>query len=413
MSSKWLKNKEFVWGVIEEILEEDNLIQYTEIVKDEYERIMNIVFRKQLEYNNYTSMNKDILSNINGILNNIKREMNKPSKKKVRIQEVYNKERNQEEPITNEDLRNSRTQEFNNKLEETQRDFNNTMKLKPPTEIDFSDKVEDENENIDKLMEEELKKRSYELNNITQNYQGKKAEEWIYNGNKQVNEEIKHNKEQNNEKNIQNNEKNIQNNEKSIQNNEKNIQNMNEMINLELIDSTDYYSEEIKEKPLKLNNFLSKLKKINKEEQSGKTSSNKEEESGEAISNKENEPSSNKENLLEKTLILENKESSVERKVELLEQENYIKELGIYKLDLDEDYYLKSVIIPNKNIIYKNNYIELSINTNMLKKIDIFINREKYELITEDGIEYIGENNKKLLLSNNTYIKLEVDNNII
>lgn len=378
MSTKWLKNKEFVWSVIKEILEEDNLTEYIGIINNEYDRIMNIMFRKQLEYNSYTEMNKDILREINNILNNVKRQKEKPKKKTVRIQEIYNKEKEyekQQSPITNEELRQTRNTQFNNELQEKQNDFNNSMMLKPPQEIDFSDKMDEDIPNIDKLMEEELKKRSYELNNITEQYQGNKAEEWIYNGNKPDNIEKRKN-ELNNE----------------------HINMSLEIIENKSIENNNIESKTINndEQPKSVNSFLSKLKKVSIEKQEN------------PIEKKEEQQGS-LETSLEKIRIYLLKNNEDRKIIELNKKtEKYIKEINKYKIELEEGKYrIEKVILPDRNITYENKYLKLSINTNMLKRIDIEINNNIYEMEREKNNEYIMKEN--IEIEKIIYVSLSVD----
>jgi hypothetical protein len=356
MSLKWIKNKEFVWSVIKEIIEEDNLLEYHNIILDEYEQLMKTIFKKQLNYENYTIMNKEILTNINVILQKLKTNNKKTIKKKVRIQEIYSKPEIKDEPITNEELRNTRNNLFNNRLQEKEIEFNQTMKLKPPQEIDFSDKINDEEVNIDKLMEEELKKRSYELDNLKKNYENNNAEDWIYNGNKP--DDIERNKYDDIERN----------------------RNLN--ISIDLVDegyTTDYIKEETKP----LNSFLSKLKKI-KEPMKGNN-----------------------------ILYLRNTKTNEELKIELLKnEENYIKEIDSYIIDIDDEYIIEKIHLINIERNYKLDFIKdpIEINIEELEYINVYVNNNKYKFNNKGDKMYVVDDNinNRNIISNKIYLRIKV-----
>ena len=65
-------------------------------------------------------------------------------------------------------------------LKAQQDNFNDTINVKPPTNIDFSDKSQDGPiVNINNVINQTLEDREKELMKITQQYQSKKAKQWL------------------------------------------------------------------------------------------------------------------------------------------------------------------------------------------------------------------------------------------
>lgn len=96
-----------------------------------------------------SSLNSNNTNNTNNINNHVvKTSINKP-------QEIYSRD----------DIANARNAEFQSRFQNAQDDFAN-FSLKKPEEIDFSDKVNDDDISIDQKIEMEMKKRQYDLQNI-------------------------------------------------------------------------------------------------------------------------------------------------------------------------------------------------------------------------------------------------------
>jgi hypothetical protein len=328
--SNWEENFELIWNIIEELIEEENITNQKNIVYNEFNILMNEIYKKRYSYASNNIMNKEILSMMNDIITNIKINLTK-KKKKVKIEEIYNKEK--EIPITNDEIRNERNKEIQSEYELRQRELNNMLELKPPDEIDFSDKVEDDNKNIDNLMEEELKKRSYELMNISKEYDSNKANEWIYNGNKE----------------------------------NKNINMSLELINEKEIDKEEKNEEE---KSKSINNFLSKLKRKH---------------------------NSIKLNLKNEEIILNKTDKNYINEINYYKLENVEKRIieSIEIENKEIEYKINEIKKKIKINILEINEIELIINEKrykLYKKENKYISNEKIEL--NEGINYLQINSK-------------------
>ena len=426
-TQKWLDNYEFVWSILEEIIVEDNLVSKISILREQYEYLMNKIYQSRHSYENYNIMNRTIMIEMKKILENIKRQ----PKKKVRIQEVKQLvpndptpmklvnplEENSNIPITNEELRNERNNKFNDEFQRKQNEFNNTMNMKTPDEIDFKDKVDDKPANIDKLMEEEMKRRSYEIANIATTYNNN-AEEWIYNGNKKENVEEKkeinnlevnknvnkiENKGENtnNRNETSNNGRETSNNGRETSNNGRETSN-NQMITLELIKEEENIIEVPNRKQKLTKGFLDIFTKDENDEVPDKKQNNSDIE----YNDKQEYYIKDNESIKKPTLVLTNN-TQIE-----LDKEDYIEEIGFYnlgeKLKLRE---LREIKIPNTEIEYYVNELGRSIKTEIkdLNKIDLEVNKKKYYLLKRnivDNIVIYKTNN--IVFSNNTYIRIHI-----
>lgn len=308
MSKRWNDNKQLLYNVLDELIQEENLYDIKQNVYSFFESELHKCYKNQLNYKSYNEMNKELMFYINKYINFIQqqreiernREKQQKTKSSSQIEEIYSSpslnsyESNQlnntnqinqynSSPITKEEIQKQRNDLMISEYEKRKKEFEESVKLKPPQDIDFSDKTELPERSIDELYEEELNRRNYENTNFQKNMSMSKeeAEKWIYNGNKpkDMNIEI-----ENREKQRENNENNESN--KEIQNNniikEPKKVHFNDEI-LPKIDNNIFDVERNKEKQSENNetnentdtkpSFLSKLK-LKQEKKEKKQNSN-------------------------------------------------------------------------------------------------------------------------------------------
>ncbi len=248
MSKKWINNVELLNSIIDELIIEENITDnnFKKYIYLFYESELAKAYKNQLNYKTYNLMNKEIIKNVvdyiefkkTQIYDNQKKEQEQEQLKHHQYQyQNNNKNKEIEEVYTREDIHDKRTQVFSNEYEKRKKDFQDSIVLKPPEDIDFTDKTELPNTSIDELMEEEIKRRGYEINNNF-NMSKEEAEKWIYGESEKPN--IKH--EPTPKQNI-------------INNNVKNVR----------FNDTIESNQDINTEPL----FLSKLKKIQDEKTQG------------------------------------------------------------------------------------------------------------------------------------------------
>ena len=93
---------------------------------------------------------------------------------------------NKDDIYLRSDIKRKNRDQFEMQLKAQQDNFNDTINVKPPTNIDFSDKSQDGPiVNINNVVNQTLEDREKELMKITNQYQSKKAKQWL----KQNNEE--------------------------------------------------------------------------------------------------------------------------------------------------------------------------------------------------------------------------------
>lgn len=84
--------------------------------------------------------------------------------------------------ITNADIRDQRHKEFNENLSTKQHDFNNMIKLKKPSDIDFADDKDlPMQDNIDEILENMMKQREKDMNTLHSTHNSESASTWINN----------------------------------------------------------------------------------------------------------------------------------------------------------------------------------------------------------------------------------------
>lgn len=198
--TKWLQNKELVYNVIYELIMEENLTSYRETILQYFEQVMSQAFKKQFQYKNYEQMNIEVLEHMNQYLENIviqqqkqlqyQEQMRKQQQAQQQQQQQYmngvtdSMDRMNAMGFTREDIHQKRTMKISNEFERKKQEFEGTLELKKPQEIDFRDTPKEDGRKIDELMEEEIKKRNSQLEGVNQFYNVpvQQAEKWIFNG---------------------------------------------------------------------------------------------------------------------------------------------------------------------------------------------------------------------------------------
>jgi hypothetical protein len=193
MSKNWINNVELLNSIIDDLIIEEKITDnnFKQSIYLFYESELAKAYKNQLNYKNYNIMNKEIIKNIVDYIDFKKTQMYEIQKKEqiqlkhqqnqMQNQQKYQNNKNQEieEVYTREDIHDKRTQVFSSEYEKRKKEFEDSIVLKPPEDIDFTDKTEIPNTSIDELMEEEIKRRGYEINNEF-NMSKEEAEKWIY-----------------------------------------------------------------------------------------------------------------------------------------------------------------------------------------------------------------------------------------
>lgn len=157
------KNKALLWnlmlqgevfvGVPEKSYEE---------VKSLFEKEMEVVSKMSTE-TNLTELNKSVLL-----------ELTK------KINSLYKSHVSSYVPVTNEDIRDQRTKEFTEHLSIKQKDFNDFITLKKPSDIKFADAIDTPIEdNIDDILENMMLQREKDMNKVISTHNPELATKWI------------------------------------------------------------------------------------------------------------------------------------------------------------------------------------------------------------------------------------------
>lgn len=196
----WKENMMLIENIIDEIIQDDKLEKYNDQIKYEIHKQEQYYKNKRFDYDSYYDLNKELLNNMNVIIENIKQDIERDNQENaidnlhkniINDDELYQTQTeisNKVVKYTRNDLMMERQNEFNNKLESMRREFNNHNIIKPPETVDFADNAKQPNKKIDSLMEEEILKRQYDTQQISSlnEQEKKKAEEWFSNPNANI-----------------------------------------------------------------------------------------------------------------------------------------------------------------------------------------------------------------------------------
>jgi len=210
MVKTWNENKRLLEEIIQEmVIQKGNQHNRDNIMKF-YGKIMEDLYTKQYSYQNYTQLNKHVLSEINEFVKNMQipdttpntgvgggggarfpmdgnsmnantmnaNTMNANTMNATPMGFHNISETNHNPNVRREDIHKQREGIFKERMREKQKEMDMFQK-KPAKEIDFTDKTEENGESIDNLLERELARRNQDFtyNQTDQD----KANEWIYN----------------------------------------------------------------------------------------------------------------------------------------------------------------------------------------------------------------------------------------
>ena len=156
------KNKGLIWGV----LMDNNL--FSGLENNQYNKILSLFEQKINEIKQTIQPNDSIISlnkkTINDMVKLIKQEK-KNVRKTVINPNIYNKQLNNKNNMLYkaEEIQKKRQEDMKKHYNQKQEEFNNVFKNKKPSEIDFSDKNDVDNSDIDKKLSEIMKKREMDL----------------------------------------------------------------------------------------------------------------------------------------------------------------------------------------------------------------------------------------------------------
>lgn len=167
----WNKNIFFLKGIIDEHIEEERLTIHKDLILYHIEKIINEYYDKRFDYRNAIELNKDILRDVISIIQRFKKQKINP-KPKPMIEEVYSRD----------DILKQRNNDFKKNFELKRREFE-SIHDKKVEEIDFRDKTNLPEENIDELMEKITQERNSDLE-VAKNLKvdEKAVKEWISKG---------------------------------------------------------------------------------------------------------------------------------------------------------------------------------------------------------------------------------------
>lgn len=156
-------NKELLYDLLSAVIDENGFLIDITTLQSFLDTECDIFEKNKTQYNSLSEINKNILDNSYKFLleNQLKHNTTISVMNEV---DLFDKEDN-----------------LNNSFKIAKNNFENTIKLKKPDEINFEDD-ELPPENLENIMNQTLADRENELNNITRKYSDenkKKAENWI------------------------------------------------------------------------------------------------------------------------------------------------------------------------------------------------------------------------------------------
>jgi hypothetical protein len=157
-------NKELLYDLLSTVIDENGFLIDISTLQSFLDTECDTFEKNKTQYNSLSEINKNILDNSYKFLleNQLKHNTTISVMNEV---DLFDKEDN-----------------LNNNFKIAKNNFENTIKLKKPNEINFEDDDELPPENLENIMNQTLADRENELNNITQKYSDenkKKAESWI------------------------------------------------------------------------------------------------------------------------------------------------------------------------------------------------------------------------------------------
>ena len=198
-SSEWDANKTLLWTIIKECIDDENMCEYTDLIYKNFEHTTSHLFNKQYEFDNLTVLNKYVINNINKKMGIIKMN-NTTNVNTTNANNTINTNNTtqhsndifiqpQDVIYTRKDLQTQRQNMFKEKLSEKQKELD-LYNARPQKNIDFSDKTSEKMDNIDNLLEQEMEKRTREMNiimNENNKTNTKNVKKWIHSSNNDSN----------------------------------------------------------------------------------------------------------------------------------------------------------------------------------------------------------------------------------
>ena len=140
-----------------------------------FDTIYSDSYNNNNNFNSITDMNKYIISNCYEYINNKTQLINQSQ-----IQNTNQTNSNgMIETVDIDELKHKKDDKFTMKLKNKQDEFNSLIKKPDPQSVDFSDKYDEEPQNLDVLMNQSLADRENQLKLIQQQYSIKKTNEFL------------------------------------------------------------------------------------------------------------------------------------------------------------------------------------------------------------------------------------------
>ena len=139
------------------------------------------LFTNSMKYNNtinLVNMNKQFLSQVFIAVNSLFPKEQRPQQQ---IKKIKISDNEIEEPYNVEDIKHARQSDFEKQLNQKRNEFEESITLKKPKDIDFAYKQTDEKiTEMDNLIKETMKQRNFEINTIQNAYAlDNKTTEWL------------------------------------------------------------------------------------------------------------------------------------------------------------------------------------------------------------------------------------------
>jgi hypothetical protein len=181
-SSVWDENKQILFSIVQEQISENNVSElHKHDILELSQHIISMYHKKRFSYPNIVEMNKAILGDISQYIH--KQKKNENSQLRSPGQTFFDKKTVQDIPLHKiqpdndapfkienasiQKLHQERLDSFSRDVSKKEEEFQQSMKNAPPNEIDFRDPDQDETFDIDRLLEQELKKRQLEIVPVT------------------------------------------------------------------------------------------------------------------------------------------------------------------------------------------------------------------------------------------------------
>ncbi len=173
------ENKAFLW----DILSKKGIFNghKSDTIHPKFEKLFNQILSKH--YNaksnlNTMALNKEFLS---GFVNVIRQSESGMSS----VNTLANKSEALEKIYDTNQIRKDTVDDFNREFTTKQNEFQDTIRLKPPNQVDFSDKNNEEpidSSRIDELLKQQMEKRNLDIPKVNETSQEfKNAADWIGN----------------------------------------------------------------------------------------------------------------------------------------------------------------------------------------------------------------------------------------